>query len=95
MQWDSLESYFLSNFDLDDDPSENNPNEKSSREKRMVNAFKQPVCKLYAMFIWSVIPIFDYFFNWDSVHAKMNKHYKAWSYKKKKHKKIKAYRKSL
>ena len=25
MLWDSLESYFLSNFDLNDDPIENNP----------------------------------------------------------------------
>ena len=37
-----------------------------------------------------------YFFkNWDSLYARLNSHYKAWSYKKKKHKKIEAYRKSL
>ena len=35
------------------------------------------------------------FFNWDSLHARLNSHYNGWSYKKKKHKKIKAYRKSL
>ena len=35
------------------------------------------------------------FFNWDLLHARLNSHYKAWSYKKKKHKKIKAYRKSV
>ena len=35
------------------------------------------------------------FFNWDSLHARLNSHYKAWSYKKKKHKKIKANSKSL
>ena len=35
------------------------------------------------------------FFNWDSLHASLNCHWKAWIYKKKKHKKIKAYRKSL
>ena len=34
------------------------------------------------------------FFNWDSLYARLNSHYKAWSYKKKKHKKIKGYRKS-
>ena len=39
--------------------------------------------------------IFFLFFNWDSLHARLNSHYKAWSYKKKGHKKIKAYRKSL
>ena len=61
MLWDSLESYFLSNFDLDDDPIENNPDEKPSKKKRLVNAFKQPVSKLYAMFVQSVIPIFDSF----------------------------------
>ena len=33
--------------------------------------------------------------NLDSLHARLNIHYKAWSYKKKKHKNIKAYRKSL
>ena len=35
-----------------------------------------------------------FFFNWDSLRARLNSHYKTWSYKKKKHKKIKAYRKS-
>ena len=35
------------------------------------------------------------FLNIDSLHSRLNSHYKAWSYKKKKHKKIKAYRKSL
>ena len=41
--------------------------------------------------------IFQYlfFFYWDSLHANLNSHYKAWSYKKKKHKKIKAYKKSV
>ena len=36
-----------------------------------------------------------YSVNWDSHHARLNNHYKAWSCKKKKHKKIKAYRKSI
>ena len=36
-----------------------------------------------------------FFFNWDSLHARLNSHYKAWSYKKKKRKNIKAYRKYL
>ena len=34
------------------------------------------------------------FFNWGSLHVRLNSHYKAWSYKKK-DKKINAYRKSL
>ena len=37
----------------------------------------------------------DFFFNWDSLHARLNSHYEAWSYKEKQHKKIKAYRKSV
>ena len=37
----------------------------------------------------------SFFFNWDSLYARLNSHYKAWSYKNKKHKKIKAYRKFL
>ena len=36
-----------------------------------------------------------FFFNWYSLHARLNSHYEAWSYKKRKHKKVKAYRKSL
>ena len=35
------------------------------------------------------------FLNWYSLHARRNSHCKAWSYNKKKHKTIKAYRKSL
>ena len=61
MQWNSLESYFLSNFDLDDDPTENDPDEKPRAEKRLLNAFKQPVSMLYAMFVQYVISIFDSF----------------------------------
>ena len=33
------------------------------------------------------------FFNWDSLHAMLN--YEAWSYKKKKYKQIKAYKRSV
>ena len=33
--------------------------------------------------------------NWDSLHARLNSHNKAWSYKKKKHKKIKVRRELL
>ena len=36
-----------------------------------------------------------FFFNWDLLHARLNSHYEAWSYKKKKHKKITGYRKSV
>ena len=59
-QWDSLESCFLSNFDLEDDP-EDQTDETGNREKRLVNAFKNTITKLYAMFFQSVIPIFDSF----------------------------------
>ena len=54
----SLKSYFVSNFDLVDDPSKNNPGERPIWEKRLVNALKQLVSDLYTM---SVIPIFDSF----------------------------------
>ena len=36
-----------------------------------------------------------FFFNSDIVNARLNSHYEAWSYKKKKYKKITAYRKSI
>ena len=38
---------------------------------------------------------FCFFFNCDSLHSRLNSHYEAWSYKKKKHIKIKTYRKSV
>ena len=36
--------------------------------------------------------IFRFCFNLDSLHARLDNHQEAWSYKEKKHKKIKAYR---
>ena len=36
-----------------------------------------------------------FFFNWDSLHARLNSHYEAWRYKKKKYEKIRAHRKSV
>ena len=35
------------------------------------------------------------FFNWDSLHARLNSHYETWSYKKESTKKITRYRKSV
>ena len=35
------------------------------------------------------------FFDWDSLYEKLNSHCKTWSYNKKEHKNVKAYRKSL
>ena len=40
-------------------------------------------------------PISFFFFNWDSPHARLNSHYKAWSYKKRSTKRITGYRKSV
>ena len=57
-----MESHFLANFDLDDD-SENDPDEESCTEKRLGNAFKQPLSKLYALLVQSVTSIFDSFKN--------------------------------
>ena len=34
-----------------------------------------------------------FFLSWDSLHARLSNHYKAWCYKKSKHKKIRGYRK--
>ena len=34
----------------------------------------------------------NFFYNWDSLHARLNSHYEAWNYEKKKYKKIKVYR---
>ena len=59
MQWNS--GIIFSNFDLDEDPTEKDPDEKPSRENRLVTAFKKPVSKPYAMFLKSVFPIFDSF----------------------------------
>ena len=73
MQWDSLKSYFLPNFDLDHDPTENNPDEKISREKRLVNAFKQTVSKQYAIFVQSLIPASDIFNTF--LQAKLRNHW--------------------
>ena len=49
--------------------------------------------KLQNVSLWSLF--FFFFFNWVSFHARLNSHYHAWSYKKKKHKKLKTYRKCL
>ena len=35
------------------------------------------------------------FFNWNSPHVRLNSYYEAWNYKKKKHIKVKEYRKPV
>ena len=41
------------------------------------------------------IQLIGFFFNWDSLHARPNSHYEAWSYKKRSIKKITGYGKSV
>ena len=53
--------------------------------------FNCPIKNFYIFHLFKTI----FFSNWDSLHTRLNSHYKAWKYKKKKHKKIKAYRKSI
>ena len=49
---------------------------------------------IISTFLVPFYPAF-FFFNWYSLRARLNSHYEAWSYKKRKHKKVKAYRKSI
>ena len=60
------------------------------------NAIKA-ILKYYGTYMTHLEEIANLFFlfNWDSLNARLNSHCRAWSYKKKKHKKIKAYRKSV
>ena len=55
------------------------------------------LCQLHSTITIFSISKFDckYFFNWDFLHARLKSHYKPWIYKKRKYKKIKAYRKSV
>ena len=55
----------------------------------------QVLCLMKHQKVSTASSFFLFFFNWDSLHAKLNSHYEAWSYKKKKHKKVTAYRKSV
>ena len=67
MQQDSLESYFLSNYPLVDGSTENDPDEKPSREKMLVNAFIELANKLHAMFVQSYL--FDSFYTFCKYHS--------------------------
>ena len=49
----------------------------------------------YFVVYWPKSKACVFFLNWDSLHAKLNCHYEAWSYKKRSTKKITGYRKSV
>ena len=48
---------------------------------------------IFSEITFIVIPSGTFFFSWDALHARRNSHCKAWNYKEKKHKKIKAHEK--
>ena len=48
----------------------------------------------YTLFL-CYLHFYNFFFHWDSLRARLHSHYEAWSYKKKKHKNIRAHRKSI
>ena len=44
----------------------------------------------------NVMVVFEmFFFNWDSLYSRLSSYYETWVYKKEKHKKVQAYRKSV
>ena len=49
--------------------------------------------KALFFFFYTKLTCNNFFVNWDLLYARLNSHYETWSYKKKKYKKIKAYRK--
>ena len=49
---------------------------------------------LLGLFFTASCPNETHYFYWDFLHARLNSHCKTWSCKKRKHKKIKAYRRS-
>ena len=57
MQWDALQSYFLSEFE--DNNKETKDDDKVTREVRLVRKFNDPFTKLYALFVQSIMPSFD------------------------------------
>ena len=56
---------------------------------------KKPACFRVRQLIFMIALTTNFFLNWDSLHVRLNSNYAAWSYKKTKHKKVKAYRKSV
>ena len=78
--------------------NQKNMNSTSDRLLRM-KYFTKATASFITMYTKSTSCIIlfgdSFFFNWDSLHARLNSHYEAWSYKKKKRKKITAYRKSV
>ena len=44
---------------------------------------------------WGTLLWIYFLSNWDSIHGRLNSHYDTWSYKKKKHKMIRAHSKSV
>ena len=66
------------------------------REQYLVNdTRKYSNSDNFLMFLSSFFSWQDFFFNCDSLHARLNSHFEKSSYKKKKHKKIKANKKSV
>ena len=57
MQWDALQSYFLSEFE--DNNKKTKDDDKVTREVRLVRKFNDPFTKLYALFVQSIMPSFD------------------------------------
>ena len=53
------------------------------------------VLRTYMLMCQCVLHVSLFFLNWDSLHGRLNSHYKTWSYKKEKYKKIKVCRKSF
>ena len=60
MQWDSLESYFLSRFEDNDEKTKDD--DKVPQEIYLVRKFNDLFTKLYALFAQSIMPSFDAYY---------------------------------
>ena len=62
------------------------PNGNSIFATNFMSTWKK-ICYFPLMNLKKMFTFFFFFFNWDSLHARLNSHYEAWSYMKKKKKK--------
>ena len=60
MKWDALASYFLSEFEDNDEKTKDDS--KATQAVRLVTKFNDPFTKLYALFVQSIMPSFDAYY---------------------------------
>ena len=95
IDYNDIKPHEIKSYDIEFNETESNEDYYIENIKSEFEKISNNLVEVHNKDVRYMVDYFFLFLNWYSLHARLSSHYEAWSYKKRKHKKVTSYRKSI